>query len=331
MWLRLALALAASTVLFAGPKPAVSSRSAAGCCSAAPTLAATPLGSVSLSGSPVNVILNGDTAYACGSGGISILDISNSSAPRLLGTFGSGDLGGSATFGCFRVGQSLVVPVNTQSAFVYDISDRRNLKSQARFTPAFPFTADVSFLGNVGWFATDSFNYTPGPNTIFQQFGYFFSVDFTDPTRPAPAGNVSPDSSQPASSNASPRFGSLTIGGDTAYVLSTTSTGGDTNGGQGAFQVIDISSATAPKAQSQIIIPQATILTAISAPQNNVVLVTGNTKSWRNPRTNPRSPGNLNFQFTGVLTLSAFDVSDPHHPGLISTRSTDIANSFRHV
>ena len=62
MWLRLALALAASTVLFAGPKPAVSSRSAAGCCCAAPTLAATPLGRVSLSGSPVNVILNGDTA-----------------------------------------------------------------------------------------------------------------------------------------------------------------------------------------------------------------------------------------------------------------------------
>src|SRR5262249_50547438 len=151
-----------------------------------------------------------------------------------------------------------------------------------------------------------SFTYNPGPNNISQQFGYFFSVDFSDPARPTPVGNLSPDSAQPASSTSSPRFASLTIGGDTAYVLSTTSTGGDTNGGQGAFQVIHIPNPASPRAQRQIIVPQATILTAISAPQDNIVLITGNTKSWRNPGVNPRSPNSLNFQFTGVLTLTAF-------------------------
>ncbi len=219
------------------------------------------------------------------------------------------------------------MPVNTQSAFVYDISDRRNLRSQARFTPAFPFSGYISFLGNTGWFTTDSFMYNPGPNTIFQQFGYFFAVDFTDPARPAALGSLSPDSARPASSTSSPRFGSMTIAGDTAYVLSTTSTGGDINDGQGAFQVVNISNPAAPVAQSQIIVPQATILTAVSAPQDNIVLVTGNTKSWRNPGVNPRASG-LNFQFTGVLTLSAFDLTDPHNPVLVSTRCTDIAASF---
>ncbi len=58
------------------------------------------------------------------------------------------------------------------------------------------------------------------------------------------------------------------------------------------------------------------------------MLVSGNTKSWRNPGVNPRNPGGLNFQFTGVLTLSAFDVSDPHNPTLVSTRCSDIAASF---
>ena len=135
--------------------------------------------------------------------------------------------------GCFQVGQSLVVPVNTQSGFVYDVSDSRNIKSQARFTPAFPFSGSVSFLGNIGWFTTDSFNYNTSSNAISQQSGNFFSVDFTDPTLPVTAGNLAADSSQPASSNASPRFASMTNGGDTAYVLSTTSTGGDSNGGQG--------------------------------------------------------------------------------------------------
>ena len=325
----------ASTILFfalalavarPGARRGVPSRSASGCCSAAATLAATPLGSVSFAGGAVNVILNGTTAYGCGASAIGVIDISNPATPRLLSQFAGSDLGGSAIDGCFQVGQSLVVPVNTQSGFVYDVSDSRNIKSQARFTPAFPFSGSVSFLGNIGWFTTDSFNYNTSSNAISQQSGNFFSVDFTDPTRPVTAGNLAADPSQPASSNASPRFASMTNGGDTAYVLSTTSTGGDSNGGQGAFQIVNIGNPAAPVAQSQIIVPQATILTNLAL-QNNIVLVTGNTKSWRNPGVNPRNPGSLNFQFTGVLTLSAFDVTDPHNPALVSTRCTDIAVS----
>ena len=52
-----------------------------------------------------------------------------------------------------------------------------------------------------------------------------------------------------------------------------------TNGGQGAFQIVNIANPSAPVAQGQIIVPQATILTNVSAVQNNIVLVTGNTKS----------------------------------------------------
>ncbi len=133
---------------------AVSTRSATACCSTANTLPATQLGSISLAGGAVNLIVKGTTGYACGPNAINVIDISNPAAPRLLSPFGSSDLNGNAIVGCIQVGQSLVVPVNTQSAFVYDISASPNIKSQAQFTPAFPQTGAVSFLGNVGWFTT---------------------------------------------------------------------------------------------------------------------------------------------------------------------------------
>ncbi|HYL34969.1 MAG TPA: hypothetical protein VEV17_03530 [Bryobacteraceae bacterium] len=325
----LGLALVFALALAAGvlrPRHTATQRTSSGCCSAARDLPATQLGSLILSGGAINVILSSDgvTAYACGPTQISVIDISTPGAPRLVSTFGSLDLGGNAISGCFQVGQSLVVPVNVQSAFVYDISNSRNLRSQSQFTPAFPFNGYVSFLGNVGWFTTDWFRYSQSNNLIFEQHGDFAAVDFTDPTHPAAVGNLSPDSSQPdASSNLSPRFSSLTIGGDTAYIFSTTATGGDTNGGQGAMQIINISNPAAPVAQGQILIPQATTMTG-GAVQDNILLATGNTKSWRNPGTNPRN-SQLNFQFTGVLTLSAMDVTDPHNPVLLSSRCSDVA------
>src|SRR5882762_6236440 len=119
---KFALALTVSAIVLSiahsSPRREAPLRSSRGCCSAAASLPATPLGSVSLSGGSVNVILNGDTAYACGASAIGVIDISNPSAPRLLSSFAGPDLGGSAIDGCFQVGQSLVVPVNTQSAFV---------------------------------------------------------------------------------------------------------------------------------------------------------------------------------------------------------------------
>src|SRR5579864_3860258 len=231
-YVMLALALAFALALAGGssaPRRATKRASSSGCCSVARDLPATQLGSLSFGGGGADVVLSSDgvTAYACGPNQIAVIDISNPSAPQLVSTVGS--FGGNAGFGCFQVGQSLVVPVNTQSAFVYDISNSRNLHLQSQFSPPVPFTISVSFLGNVGWFSTAWFRFNQGSNVIFEQHGDFAGVDFTNPASPVAMGNLLPDSSQPnASTNLSPRFGSLTIGGDTAYVFSTTATGGDT-------------------------------------------------------------------------------------------------------
>jgi LVIVD repeat-containing protein len=312
-----------SGILAAPPAGRTKVTSAKSCCAAAASLPAAALGSVSFTGGAVNVVVNGTTAYACGTNAIGVIDISNPASPRLLSTFAQGDLAGNAISGCYQFGQSLVVPVNTQAGFVYDISDARNIRSQARFTPAFPYNGHVSFTGNTGWFTTDWFEYNTGSNTIFAQHGDFHAVDFTDPAHPSPIGSLPVNSSQPASSNRSPRFGSISNGSDTVYIMSTTAVGGDPNGGQGAIQIIDVGDPPNPKGLAQILIPQATVMMK-GAVQDNIVLVTGNTKGWRNPGVNPRN-NTLNFQFTGVLTLTALDVSDWRNPVLLSSRCSDVA------
>lgn len=318
-YLRFAILLCLLPSLFAEKKPA---KSAKGCCSAAAQATAEPSGTLTLNGGAVNVILSADnnTAFACGASQISIVDISDPASLRLISTVGSADFGGLAIAGCFQVAQSLVVPVNTQSGFVYDVSSPRNVQRQSRFSPAFPFNGYVSFLGNTGFFTTDWFRYNTGPNTIFEQHGDFAAMDFSDPANPKPAGTLSPEASQPGSANLSPRFSSVNISSDTTYILATTSTGGDTNGGQGAIQIIDVSNPAAMAGKGLVIVPQATIMTA-GVVKDNILIATGNSKSWRNPGTRNNS---LNFQFTGILTLSAFDVSDPRNPVLLSTRCTDL-------
>lgn len=52
-------------------------KSSQSCCAAAASLPAAPLGTVSVTGGAVNVVLNGNTAYACGPNAIGVIDISN--------------------------------------------------------------------------------------------------------------------------------------------------------------------------------------------------------------------------------------------------------------
>src|SRR5262249_39397191 len=148
----------------------------------------------------------------------------------------------------------------------------------------------------------------------------FYAYDFTNPSQPSFAGSLQPDPAQPASSNLSPRFAGLAVNDQTAYVASTTSTGGDPNGGSARVEIVDISQPASMRALGQVLIPPATVATGF-AKQGNMVLVAGNTKSWRNP-------GVPNFDFTGLLTLTALDVSNPRSPTVISTNVTSIPTSF---
>jgi hypothetical protein len=106
----------------------------------------------------------------------------------------------------------------------------------------------------------------------------------------------------------------VAVGGQTALVASTTSTGTDPSGGVARIEVVDISNPGSMKALGELDIRQATIATAIAI-QGNTALVVGNTKGWRNP-------GNPNFDSTGFMTLSLLDISNPRSPTVVSTQVT---------
>jgi uncharacterized protein (TIGR03437 family) len=279
----------------------------------------TQLGSVALPDitHSASVVLNGNVAYVCGSQGIHVVDVSNSSAPKLLSTFGQGDLNNSGVF-CTMFGNNLLEIVNTQSFYVYSLANPAQPQSlSGQVSPPLPFAGAAFFSGSSGFFTTDWFTFFG--STIATQHGELYAYDFSNPAKPAFLSSLQPGNAS-ASSNLSPRFGGIAVDSTTAYIGSTTSTGGDPNGGQAAVQVIDISNPQNMQALTEVLIPQATVSTTIVT-QGNLAIVAGNTKSWRNP-------GTPNFDFTGVMTLTALDITNHRSPSVSSTLVTSYPANF---
>jgi len=268
---------------------------------------------------PRNVAIDGNTAYLCGSQAIAVIDISNPAAPNVLSTFGQSDLNNGSGIYCALQGNSLIEIVNTQTLVVYDVTTPTQPQRLAAFTPNFPFAGYVFLSGSTGFFTTDWFQFDTGSNTIFAQYGELYAYDFSNPSEPAFISNLQPGSS-PASSDMSPRFTGVAPNNQTALIAATTSTGGSPSGGMAQIQVIDISDPASMQAIGQVLIPQAAIATAIAV-QGNTALVAGNTMSWRNP-------GIPNFDFTGVLTLTVLDITDPQNPSAVSTLVTAVSTGF---
>ena len=279
-------------------------------------------GSVTTAGSPSlngTVVVNGSIAYLCGPNGINVVDVSNSSAPKFLSTVGQADVGG-AFFACEQLGKSLIGILNPRTLLVYDITKPTTPTLLTSTTPSFPFAGYAFFSGQVGFFETNWFDFFQGSNQITAQHGDLYAYDFTNPAQPALLGNLQPDPNQPGSSNLSPRFAGVALDKQTAYVLATTSTGGDPNGGVASVQIVDISNPASVKAVGEVDIPQATIATGIAI-QGKTALVLGNTKSWRNP-------GIPNFNSTGFLTLTLLDISNSRAPAAISSVTTNFQTNF---
>jgi uncharacterized protein (TIGR03437 family) len=280
----------------------------------------TQLGSLPLPDitSSASVIRNGNVAYVCGSQGIHVVDISNPSAPKLLSTFGQSDLNGNGVF-CTMFGNNLLEIVNTQSLYVYSLANPTQPQSlSGRVTPPLSFAGSAFFSGNTAFFTTDWFEFSGA--TIFAQHGDLYAYNLSNPSQAAFLSSLQPVAGIAASSNLSPRFGGMAVDSTTAYIGATTSTGGDTNGGQAAVQVIDISNPQNMQAVTQVLIPQATVSTTIVT-QGNLAIVAGNTKSWRNP-------GTPNFDFTGVMTLTSLDITNHRSPASLNTLVTSFPSNF---
>ncbi len=267
----------------------------------------------------------GDTTYLCGPNRINIIDTSSVTDPTYVGEFADADLvvngvgyGGKCAINT-NTSQPILVdivgPGSAPTLALYSLSAPENPVKLAQLTTSpYTFLTDISFLGTTGYFSTSWFQ-TSG-NNISAQYGNFVAYDFSSlfpellgvlSTGPGSSGaNVMPNALALVSGTNYP---------DTAYIASTTATGASTSG-NAALDVVNISSPQSMQGVEQVTVTNAAIFLGFGY-DNNLLLATGNTASFR-------EPGVPDFSITGNLTLSTMNIANVQNPVGIANVTTQI-------
>lgn len=297
---------------------------------AAPPTYLTLVGQLSFAnGIASSIVIYGDVTYICGPDRINIVDTSSVTAPTYVGEFGDVDLVGNGGKCAINTNTSepilvdIVGPGDAPTLAVYSLSAPENpVKLSQLSTAPYTFLADLSFAGTVG-FASTSWYQTSG-NSISAQHGDFVAYDFSS-LFPTLIGAVTPNGSA-ASSNLSVKPDALVLGPgsypNTAYATTTTSSGASTKG-SGALDVINVASPQSMQAVEQVVDSSAAIFLGFGY-DHGLLLVTGNTTSFRNP-------GVPDFNFTGYLTLTTMNINNVESPVGIKDVVTDIPTTGTYV
>jgi uncharacterized protein (TIGR03437 family) len=282
-------------------------------------------------GITTGVVIYPDTPYTyiCGPNRINIVDTGSATAPFYVGEFGDADLAGNGGKCAINTSTSepilvdIVGPGSAPTFAVYSLAAPASPVKLAQLsTTPYTFLADLSFSGTVGFASTSWF--TTSGNSISGQFGDFIAYDFSS-LFPTLVSAVVPTGSA-ASSNLSVKPNALVLQPgnypNTAYATTTTSTGDSTNG-IAALDVIDVSSVQSMQAVEQVTVSTAAIFLGFGY-EDNLLLLTGNTTSFRNP-------GVPDFSITGNLTLSTMDITNVQSPVGIANMTTNIATTGTYV
>jgi uncharacterized protein (TIGR03437 family) len=281
-------------------------------------------------GASSSVAVYGDATYLCGPNRINIIDTSDVTMPVYVGEFGDAELLGNGGKCVLNTATSepilvdIVGPGSAPSFVVYELTDPTDpvLLVQQPTAP-YTFLTDLSFVaptGTVG-FASTSWFQTSG-NSITGQFGNFIAYDFSSlfPVL------LSVLSSGPGSSglNVMPNALALQTGNypNTAYITSTTATGGSASG-QAELDVVNISSPESLQGIEGVLVSNAAIFLGFGY-DLDLLLVTGNTAGYTNL-------GASYFSIDGNLTLSTMNISNVDAPVGIANVATEIPTSGTYV
>lgn len=273
------------------------------------------IGSVDIGPSSLNTVHRNGFAYACGSGGVSVVNASDPAAMRFLNAFG-----GQTGFCVVRDNLLVAATGGSGSSSVNVLNlDRPEQPSRIGGPLAIPqFGQEMTVSGNYVHVSSVWFEFFTNPNRITRQQGDLHSVNLSNPAQPTLANTMRPDAGNPASTNESPYYGQLRNGNDTLYLLSTTNTGSNTTTGLGRLVVVDTGDPANPRALSQVSIPRTNTLNC-GAIDGTTALAVGNTSAWT-------SPGD--FSIRGDVTLTTFDVSDARNPRPLATLVTSGKSTF---
>ena len=178
------------------------------------------------------------------------------------------------------------------------------------------FLSDLFVHNSTAFVTTEGITYTL-PGTITGQFGDLLAIDLTDPAHPALAGVLS-NTEGPPNGGDTIQHQAVAITDQLAYVLGSTSTGGNTQVGVGQLQVVDTSDPTHLSVVKHLAIPGMVHAVAI-AMQGNRALVVGSTGGRKSPFNGLSDNG-----LTGTVALAVVDITDPANPQLVgNTLVTD--------
>src|SRR5262249_7549802 len=164
------------------------------------------------------------------------------------------------------------------------------------------FLSDLLVHGNVVLATTNGVNYFAGVATF--QFGSLLSLDASNPAHPVLREVLFNELGSPTGGTTN-QNGATLVNDRIAYVAGSTSTGGNTQTGAGRVLVVDYSDPTNLSVLNEVDIPGTVQLLDVAV-QGNRALVVGSTGGWRTPIDNISQAA-----FTGNLTLTLLDVSDP--------------------
>jgi uncharacterized protein (TIGR03437 family) len=268
-----------------------------------------------------SVVLLGNIAYVCGANRIVMVDVTDPTAPSVMGEFGDAQLngyGGRCTINS-QVSPAWLVDIvtsasGTESFAVYSLANPAAPNPLTVASTNYGHLENLAFSGNYGVVTTSYITFYTATKGIAAQQGDFLVFDFTNPAQPLYVTSLQP-SSAPGSGNQNLKPWSNVVDSAYSYVASSTATGTSTNG-TGVLDVIGIASPFAPNPISQVIVPQAAILLSFDI-SGNTLLAAGSTAGQRNP-------GTPDFDFTGDLTLSTMDLTNVQSPVLVSTLTTNL-------
>ncbi len=277
----------------------------------------TLLGSVQTDGKATSVALNGDLAYVINTEDIAVVNVSDPANPRVVTTFGSTDINHGGLNLLQLDGNNLVVAsVNISDSrsfnlLVYSLANPGSPQLLSNTTIPYALPDDLVVRGNTAFipiFGTSS----DGNGNITDQYGDFLAVDLSNPAAPRLAGVLFNNRPAPQGGDSN-QFGSVPINSQVTYVAGSTSTGANTQSGNGSVLVVNTVNPASMSVAGQLDIP-GTVMALAIAVDGNEALVVGTTGGWQNPFSDPSQ-----FGPTGKITLTMLNISNPLDPRIIGS------------
>jgi hypothetical protein len=284
------------------------------------------VGQASTTNLSTTIIVRGNVGYVAGTNGVDIVDVSNPVAPVRLSTFAQ-DLIVRGGFTVIRplsgdrilIGSTVTLNATGFRLLTYSVSDPLNPVLLTNTFHNQAFLSDLAVSGSTVLVTTlGSFFFGPADaGDAFNQFGDVTAIDLDAPGGPAISdrlfGNGNPPFTGPTVMT-----GGTIADADTAYVTSSSRTGGEFLGGTGRLLVVNFADPSNLVLTREVLIPGTAILSQVAI-QGNIGLVVGSNRGDQDPWNNLDNDPSNDSGNTGNLTLTTLDITDRDNPVVLST------------